>query len=83
MSRRDDRPYVHAELGIPYDEYQMACWMAAEGAVDQFAARLCRESHRWWRPRLLSRIPDQADDVAAQLARRSSAALRRAVARTR
>jgi len=76
---RDDRPYFHTELGIPWDEYQLACWIASEGAVDQLMTESprCTPNHHWI-PTLFSRIADddQVADMAAKFARRASRRLR-------
>lgn len=81
MGRRDDRPHFDSELGIPYDEYQFACWIACEGAIDQLAEALSagrRRSTRVWRPRIFSRIADdeQVTEMALRFARPASGILR-------
>lgn len=84
MSRRDNRPFFEAELGIPWDEYQFASYLACEGAVDQEAARLYGDpGWRQWQPRLLSRIADDEDvaRAAADCARPASRRLRQGVRR--
>lgn len=65
----DDRPLFDNELGIPWDEYQLATVIAVEAAIDQQV---------WGRERGLRMYFDyhDVDAKAAELARRASAKLR-------
>lgn len=66
---RDDRPLFDNELGIPWDEYQLATIIALEAAIDQQV---------WGRERGLRMYFDDhdVDERAADLARHASAKLR-------
>lgn len=67
--RRDDRPLFDNELGIPWDEYQLALIIAMEAAIDQQV---------WGYERGLRMYFDHhdVDAKALDLARRTSAKLR-------
>lgn len=70
--KRDDRPLFHDELGIPWDEYQMACWLTCEGAIDQKIYR-----SRKWKPWPDSGVLWFDDIMADKIARPASVRLRR------
>lgn len=66
---RDDRPLFHDEIGIPWDEYQLACIIAIDAGIAQ----------RSWGHETGLRLYFEDQDVdgrAADLARPASAKLR-------